>query len=192
MLFAKFKRLSPAAKVVASAASFLSSLAGVAAIYIAIHPLTNCNPDLVGRWDSDYTYPITDGVLHFKGHTSVFHEGKYNVSGVITLEGKIQDQGYKLSYDVVGAGNWTADTKRMSITLQDMHSSTKTLQIGGIDINPVLIEKLSGRPSPQLSDVYPNGMSDEYLLDSVSHETVVLQATDPFGKPFSIEMHRQS
>ena len=192
MLIASFKQLSTVSKVVATTVSFLGSVAGIVALYYVWNPITNVNPDVAGRWDSDYSYPITGGVLRFKGHTSLFHEGKYNVYGVITLEGKINDQGYKFSYDVVGAGNWTADSKRMSITLQNMHSSTKALQVAGIDINPVLVERLSGKPSPQLSDAYPNGMSDEYVLESVSHETVVLQAIDPFGKPFQIEMHRQS
>lgn len=61
------------------------------------------NPDVVGRWDSDYSYPITGGVLRFQGHTNLFHEGTYNVSGLITLEGKAKDQGFKFSYDLVGA-----------------------------------------------------------------------------------------
>ena len=188
----RFKKLSPAMKVVASVASFLSSVAGIAALFFVFYPLTNFNPDVVGRWDSDYSYPITDGTLHFKGRANLFHEGRYNVSGVITLEGKIKEQGYKFSYNVIGAGNWTADSERMSITLQNMHSSTKSIEVAGIDISPQLMEKLSVKPAPELSDAYPSGMSDEYRLESVSPEIVVLQATDPFGKPFKIQMHRQS
>lgn len=188
----RFKKLSPAMKIVASVTSFFSSAAGIAALYLVFHPLTNFNPDVVGRWDSDYSYPITDGTLHFKGRTNLFHEGKYNVSGIITLEGKIKGQGYKFSYNVIGAGNWTADNERMSITLQNMHSTTKSIEIAGIDISPQLVEKLSGKPAPELSDAYPSGMSDEYCLESVSPDSVVLQATDPFGKPFKIQMHRQS
>lgn len=192
MLVARFKKLSPAMKVLAAIVSFFGSVAGIAAIYLTVNPLTNFNPDVIGRWESDYSYPVTGGILNFKGHTNLFHEGKYNVSGVITIEGKIDEQAFKFSYNVVGAGNWTADSKRMSITLQNIHSSTKSIEVAGMDISPDLVEKLSGKPAPALSDAYPSGMSDEYGLKSVSHETVVLQATDPFGKPFQIEMHRQS
>ncbi|MFP6831787.1 MAG: hypothetical protein VB998_08045 [Pseudomonas sp.] len=188
----RFKKLSPVMKIVASVTSFFSSAAGIAALYFIFHPLTNFNPDVVGRWDSDYSYPVTDGTLHFKGRTNLFHEGKYNVSGVITLEGKIKEQGYKFSYNVIGAGNWTADSERMSITLQNIHSTTKSIEVAGIDITPQLVEKLSGKPTPELSDAYPSGMSDEYSLEFVSSDIVVLQATDPFGKPFKIQMHRQS
>ena len=92
MLIASFKQLSTVSKVVATTVSFLGSVAGIVALYYVWNPITNVNPDVAGRWDSDYSYPITDGVLRFKGHTSLFHEGKYNVSGVITLEGKINDQ----------------------------------------------------------------------------------------------------
>lgn len=192
MLVDRFKKLSPAMKIVASISSFFGSLAGIVAVYFIFYPITNFNPDVVGRWDSDYSYPITDGTLHFKGRTNLFHEGKYNVSGVITIEGKIKEQGYKFSYNVVGAGNWTADSKRMSITLQNIHSSTKSIEVAGIDLSPNLVEKLSGKPAPELSYAYPSGMSDEYSLESVSPEMMVLQATDPFGKPFQIQMHRQS
>ncbi|MCK9747110.1 hypothetical protein LT699_10945 [Pseudomonas syringae pv. syringae] len=192
MLVARFKKLSPAMKIVASTISFFSSAAGIAALYLALYPITNFNSDVVGRWDSDYSYPVTDGILTFKGRTNVFHEGKYNVAGVITIEGKVEDQGYKFSYNVVGAGTWTADSKRMSITLQNMHSSTKSMMVAGIYFSPELAEKLSGKPVPALSDAYPSGLSDEYNLESVSPGVVVLQATDPFGKPFQIQMHRQS
>lgn len=192
MIVDRFKKLSPAMKTVASISSFFGSLAGIVTVYLIFHPITNFNPNVVGRWDSDYSYPITDGILHFKGRTNLFHEGKYNVSGVITIEGKIKEQGYKLRYNVVGAGNWTADSKRMSITLQNIHSSTKSIEVAGIDLSPNLVEKLSGKPAPELSDAYPSGMSDEYSLESVSPEMMVLQATDPFGKSFQIQMHRQS
>lgn len=188
----RFKKLSPAMKIVASVTSFFSSAAGIAALYFVFYPITNLNPDVVGRWDSDYSYPITDGTLHFKGRTNLFHEGKYNVSGVITLEGRIKEQDYKFSYNVIGAGNWTADSERLSITLQKMHSTTNSIEVAGIDINPRLVEKLSGKPTPELSDAYPSGMSDEYGLESVSPDIIVLKATDPFGKPFEIQMHRQS
>ncbi|MGY3170779.1 hypothetical protein ACVWYU_000152 [Pseudomonas sp. TE12234] len=192
MLIARFKRLPPTMKVVASTMSFFSSLAGIVAVYFIFNPITNFNSDVVGRWDSDYSYPITGGILSFKGRTNVFHEGKYNVSGVVTIEGKLKEQGYKFSYNVVGAGNWSADGKRMTITMQAMHSSTKSIEVAGMDFSPDLVEKLSGKPAPQLSDSYPSGMSDEYSLESVSPEIVLLQATDPFGKPFQIKMRRQS
>lgn len=192
MLIARFKSLSPAMKVVASSISFFGSLAGIVAVYFIFNPISNFNPHIVGRWDSDYSYPITNGNLIFKGRTLLFHEGKYNVSGVISLEGKLKEQSYKFSYNIVGAGNWTADSKRMSITMQNMHSTTKSIEVAGIDFKPELIEKLSGKPSPGLSDAFPSGMSDEYTLESVSPTIIVLQAIDPFGKPFQILMHRQS
>lgn len=192
MLVASFKKLSPAMKALAAIVSFFGSIAAFAPIYFTVSPPTNFNPDVIGRWGSDYSYPVTGGILNFKGHTSLFHEGKYNVAGVITIEGKINEQAYKFSYNVVGAGSWTANSKLMSITLQNMHSSTESIEVAGLNISPDLVEKLSGKPAPALSDAYPSGMSDEYRLTSVSHETVVLQATDPFGKPFQIQMHRES
>ncbi|MNJ55861.1 hypothetical protein D3C77_513800 [compost metagenome] len=60
-----------------------------------------------------------------------------------------------------------------------MHSSPKSFEVEGVALSPALVEKLSGKPAPALSDAYPSGMSDEYGLESISQGTVVLQATDP-------------
>lgn len=191
-IFERFKQLSPALKIFASLASFLSSVAGIAALYFLFNPITPFNPELVGRWNSDYAYPITDGTVHFKGLTNVFHEGRYNVSGVITVEGSVKQQPYTFIYNIVGAGSWTADSERMSITLQTINSTPKSLELSGVAIDPLLVEKITGKPLPGLSDAMPSGMSDEYKLESVAADAVVLQATDPFGKPYQIEMHRES
>ncbi|WP_248746232.1 hypothetical protein [Pseudomonas sp. MWU12-2037] len=179
-------------KTVVSTFHFFGSLAGIAAAYVTFHPLTNFNPGVVGRWESDYSYPIQGGTLRFQGRSIFFHEGKYNVAGVITLEGTTKGQGYKYHYNVVGAGNWTADSKRMSITLQNMHSFARSIEVKGIELTPELAERVSGIPTPKLTDSYPDGMSDEYNLQSASPKALVLQGIDPFGKPFTIQMHRQS
>jgi len=44
---------------VASTISFFGSLAGIVAVYFIFNPISNFNPRIVGRWDSDYSYPIT-------------------------------------------------------------------------------------------------------------------------------------
>lgn len=192
MLIARLKKLSPAMKVTGGIAAFFSSIAGIAGFILVIHPFTNFNPDVVGHWESDYSYPITGGKFSFKGKTDFFHEGKYNVAGVITLEGKAKEQNFKYTYNVVGAGNWMADSERMSITLQNMHSFAKSIKIADVDFTPRLAEQLSGMKTPELSESFPGGMSDEYTLESISPQIMVFRATDPFGKPFTIKMHRQS
>jgi len=192
MLRMSVKALSPALKIAAATVSTVASIGGIIGIYLTYYPLTNFNPHVVGRWNSDYSYPIAGGTLRFKGQTNLFHEGKYNVSGVITLEGKVRNQAYKYTYNVVGAGSWTADRERISITLQNLNSFAKSIEVAGMSFTPAEAEKISGTATPNLSESYPGGMSDEYDLQSITEGTVVLRATGPFGKPFTIQMHRQS
>lgn len=187
----RFKKLSPALRAIAAVASFSGSLAGIVALYLSFNPFTNFNPDVIGRWYSSYSYPITGGSLYFDGRTDLFPEGKYNVSGTVIIEGKAQGEFYKYAYNVVGAGTWMADKEHMQITLQNMRSSTSFIEVAGMRLGPQLVEKLLGKPAPELSDAYPGGMSDNYNIEAVSPKIVVLRAVDPFGKSFEIKMKRQ-
>lgn len=129
--------------------------------------------------------------MRIQGLTNYLHKGKYNVSGTITVEGHVDLKPYKFTYSAIGAGTWTADSKRLSISLTNLKTIPKTLSIDDLDIPPQLVTKLTGQPVPTLNDAYPEGMSDEFALQSVTRNTIVLGATDPFGKPFTIEMHRR-
>ncbi|SEQ55356.1 hypothetical protein SAMN03159444_01927 [Pseudomonas sp. NFACC02] len=110
--------------------------------------------------------PITDGTMHVQGVTNYLHKGKYNVAGTITVEGLIDRKSYKFTYSAIGAGTWTADRKSLSISLTNMKTIPKTLNIEGLDISPQLVTKLTGQPVPTLNDAYPEGMSDEFALQS--------------------------
>ncbi|VVP55225.1 hypothetical protein [Pseudomonas fluorescens] len=183
---------APAIKKITTVTGILSGLAALPSLYLEFYPLTNHNPEVVGRWETDYSYPITDGTWSFKGLTTYLHEGKYNVGGVITLEGVVEQKKFKFSYSVVGAGTWTADHELLSISLISLKTIPKSLNLSGIDFSPELVAKLSGRPVGALDDSYPNGLSDEYHLKSVKPDRLTLLAVDPSGKSFNIELHRQA
>lgn len=183
---------APATKKIATVLTILSGLAALGSLYLTVYPLTNHNSKIIGRWETDYSYPITDGTWSFKGLTTYLHEGKYNVGGVITLEGEVEQKKFKFSYNVVGAGTWTSDHELLSISLISLKTIPKSLNLSGIDFSPELVAKLSGRPVGTLDDSYPNGFSDEYHLKSVKTDHLTLLAMDPSGKPFNIELHRQA
>ena len=187
----KFNKLTPVMRHMVKTITILSSIASIIPVLLIYFPLTDFNPKVIGRWDSSYSYPITDGKMSFKGHTDFFHGGKYNVSGTMTLEGLVKDEKYSYTYNVVGAGNWTADNDRVSVTLLNLNSFAKSIQVAGVDFSPQMVENITGIPTPSLSAAYPGGMSDEYDLQSASAETLILQTRDPFGKFFTIELHRQ-
>lgn len=182
---------APMTAKVATVFGILGSLAGILSLYLVLYPVTRQNPDIVGRWETDYSYPITGGTLNFKGMTSYLHEGKYNVGGVITLEGEVQNEKFKFLYNVTGAGTWTADDHLLSISLISFKTMPKAVNMAGFELTPESAMKLSGKPLPTLNDAYPDGSSDEFVLLSVKPQQITLQATDPSGKPFNIELRRQ-
>lgn len=69
----------------------------------------------------------------------------------MTLEGVVENKPYKFTYNVVGAGVWTADSERMSISLTNMKSIPKSLSLAGVNIPPELAVSLSGQPLPSLA-----------------------------------------
>ncbi|WP_322617463.1 hypothetical protein [Pseudomonas sp. BIC9C] len=183
---------APVTKKIGTIIGILSGFAGLASLYLTLSPLNNHNPDLIGRWETNYSFPITDGTWSFKGLTTYLHEGKYNVGGVITLEGEVKQQKFKFSYNVIGAGTWTTDRDLLSISLISLNTLPKSVNLAGIDFSPELVAKLSGEPMRNLDSSYPSGLSDELHLQSVRSDRVILLAMDPSGKPFTIELHRQA
>ncbi|MCP1481992.1 hypothetical protein J2Y88_004303 [Pseudomonas chlororaphis] len=135
-------------------------------LYVVFFPLSHHNPEIIGRWETDYSYPITGGTLSFKGMTTYLHEGKYNVGGVISLEGEVKQQSFKFSYNVTGAGTWTTDDDLLSISLISLKSHPKSINLAGIDFSPELVATLSGQPILNLENNYPSGTSDEFRVQS--------------------------
>lgn len=183
---------APATKKIGTIIGILSGLAALASLYLTFNPLTNHNPKIIGRWETDYSYPITGGTLSFKGMTTYLHEGKYNVGGVISLAGEVKQQPFKFSYNVTGAGTWTTDDDLLSISLISLKSLPKSVNVAGIDFPPELVATLSRQPILNLDNNYPSGMSDEFRVQSVKQDRFSLLATDPTGKPFTIELRRQA
>jgi hypothetical protein len=183
---------SPTTKKINTVLTILSALAALISVYAVFFPLSHHNPEIIGRWETDYSYPITGGTLSFKGMTTYLHEGKYNVGGVISLEGEVKQQPFNFSYNVTGAGTWTADDDLLSISLISLKSLPKSVNVAGIDFPPELVATLSRQPILNLDNNYPSGMSDEFRVQSVKQDRVSLLATDPSGKPFTIELRRQA
>lgn len=169
----------------------LASIAGIVSIYPIFFTSEKYDTKIIGRWESDYSYPMTNGTFKFHGTTNYLHEGKYNVTGTITLEGVENNKPYTFVYNAIGAGNWSTDHDRLSITLNSLKSTTKSLTLDSVKIPPELVEKISGQPLPTLSDAYPQGLSDEFKIKSTDASKITLTAKDPFGRYFAIEMHRQ-
>lgn len=169
-------------------------LAGIAAIYSGWHDANSSDPHnskFIGRWNSDYSYPISNGTFQFKGMTEYFHNGRYNVNGVVTVAGVVNAQPYRFEYNVSGAGSWTADSRLLAFTLAELKSIPKSYVIDGKEIPTALVAKIAGPSLPNLSDSYASGASGEARILSVKDEQIALEETEPTGKPFTIQTYRQ-
>lgn len=66
--------LSPIFKIIGSLIAAISGLAGIAAVLLVYYPPDHQNAKFVGRWESDYSYPITGGTASFQGKTDFFEK----------------------------------------------------------------------------------------------------------------------
>jgi hypothetical protein len=171
--------------------SVAAVLASVVTIYSTLHNANPNNPRFIGRWKTDYTYPITNGSFEFKGMTEYFRNGRYNVSGIVIVDGTVEAKPYRFEYNVNGAGSWTADSSLLSFTLADMKTIPMSYVIDGTSVPPALVAKLIGPSMPNLSDAYAAGASDEARILSIKDDEITLEGNDPAGKAFTMRTYKQ-
>jgi len=173
------------------ALGIFASMAAIIFAHSIIFPLPPAPLGVVGQWASEYSYPIGGTVIKVQSLAKFHRKGKYSVSGAITVEGSVDQKHYRFTYDALGEGSWTTEDQRLSINLNDLKTTPRTLNFWGYEISPLLVTKLTGLPVPTLNDAYPEGMSDDLTLLSVAPDTISLGVIDPSGNPFIIQMHRR-
>lgn len=171
--------------------SVVAVLASVVTIYTTLHDANPNNPRFIGRWKTDYTYPITNGNFEFKGMTEYFRNGRYNVNGIVIVDGTVEAKPYRFEYSVNGAGSWTADSSLLSFTLADMKTIPMSYIVDGTSIPPSLVAKFAGPSAPNLSDAYASGASDEARILSIKDDEITLEGNDPKGNAFTIQTYKQ-
>lgn len=171
--------------------ALVTVLSGIATIYATFHETNPNNPRFIGRWKTDYTYPITNGTFEFKGMTEYFRNGRYNVNGVVFVNGTVEAKPYRLEYSVNGAGSWTADSSLLSFTLADMKSIPKSYVINGTASSPLLVAKFAGPSLPNFSDGLASGASDELKILMIKDNEITLEGKDPAGNAFTLQTYRQ-
>lgn len=143
------------------------------------------NPAFLGRWESNYEYPVPGGALEFKGVTEYFRNGRYNVNGTLKFSGGDTDKPFSAVSLAQGSGTWTADKKFLTITLTGMHTEPMTFKSGGTEMPISVLQKLSGVSLPDPNKSYVPGSSDEYAIISQERQRIVLQGKDPAGNPYT-------
>jgi len=169
------------------AAGFLGLLASIAAFYPIFYPSgPEHNPAFLGRWESQYHYPIPGGTFTFNGVTEYFRNGKYNVNGTFEFSGTAADRPFSVVVLARGVGAWTADKRFLTFTLTGLRTEPGRYKSGEFDMPIPLLEKLSGISLPDINKHYLPGSSDELKIISQEPQRMVLEGKDPMGNPFVV------
>lgn len=156
------------------AGGIFTLLGSIATVYGVVHPSgPEHNSNILGRWESNYQYPVPGGTVAFNGITEYFRNGRYNVSGTLKISGEASDKPFSAVLLTKGSGTWIADDEFLTVTLTGLHT-----------------EPASGYSLPDMNKQYVPGSSDEYQILSQERQKIVLQGKDPFGNPFNIVSSR--
>lgn len=145
--------------------------------------------DFLGIWESKYSYSISNGTATVRGTTEYFKNGKYNFSGIMTINSTINNSDVlKVIYDVDGTGQWNHDSKNFYVTLTNSISHPRYLQIDNkqYDLDePKFLELI-----PTLEDFMPANMSEQYAIINKKATQITFELDDPMGKTFSMVMRK--
>jgi len=145
--------------------------------------------DFLGIWESKYSYSISNGMASVEGTTEYFRNGKYNFVGAISISYVTKNSdAMKVTYDVDGTGTWNNDSSNLYITLTDVISSPKNLQMNedSYDLNHPKSRELI----PKLESVMPSNISEQYSIIAKKPTLITFELDDPKGNMFSIVMRK--
>ncbi|MFK3971175.1 hypothetical protein ACI2KS_10655 [Pseudomonas sp. NPDC087358] len=169
------------------AAGLIALIASIATIYGVIHPSgPERNPAFLGRWESNYQYPVPGGTFTFDGVTEYFRNGNYNVNGTFEFSGDAAGKPFSAIVLARGVGTWTASEEFLTFTLTGLRTEPGRYKSGEFDMPIPLLEKLTGISLPDLNTHYLPGSSDELKIISQEQQRIVLQGKDPAGNPFLV------
>lgn len=153
--------------------------------------------DIIGTWTTNYSYSYDEKriVVFVKGKTSYSSNGKYNVSGKMSYKAdKINNSDIYVSYLVNGAGEWEINDNELVISLNNLKSTPEKIIYNGesVDLKDLsLLENITHKKFPAVEDMIANGASQSYRVIIDNHNYKKLDAINPFGNNFNIEMFRE-
>ena len=129
--------------------------------------------------------------MQFEGITEYFDNSGYNLSGKVVISGGNADRPMEAIYAIRAAGDWQFTNNRLTFRQHDLKSTPQTLSINTQPMNIAQLEKLTGRPFPNLAEEFADGMSGEYQALAIHEDQMTFTAIAPNGEPFQIELHRR-
>ncbi len=173
------------------------SLFGIYSYFFPNAPDMHRKDNIIGTWTTNYSYSYNEKriVVFVKGKTSYFSNGKYNVSGKMSYKAdKINNSDIYVSYLVNGAGEWEINNKELVISLNNLKSTPEKIIYNGesVDLKDLsLLENITHKKFPAVEDMMANGASQSYRVIIDNHNYKKLDAINPFGNNFNIEMFRE-
>lgn len=148
-------------------------------------------PNLHGIWLSKYSYPVAGGTLEVHGTTEYFKNNNYNFIGEIGLRINSEGNSVYALYNVDSTGVWQADSKSLTIRLEDMHSWPRLASFNGKPIDINFSKSILGRDFPKIEEAFPTGVSEEFKIVDLGEDRFVLNTDAPNGETFDIAMLKQ-
>ncbi|EDB6599789.1 hypothetical protein AHR24_24005 [Salmonella enterica subsp. diarizonae] len=107
---------------------------------------------------------------------------------------KINNTNLFVSYRVNGAGEWQINDKELVISLNNLKSTPNKIIYNGEEVdlqNLSLVEKFTNKRFPAVEDMMADGASQSYQIIIDNHNYKKLDAINPFGNNFNMEMYRE-
>ncbi|MGO2339942.1 MAG: hypothetical protein ACTH5M_05005 [Psychrobacter sp.] len=114
---------------------------------------------LVGTWNCEFRDISEDGTIIIEGESSYFSNGRSNDFGTISIE--YSKENITLEYYYSGTGTWEIKNKKLFEITEDM-------KIKNIS-HPYMDESFN------LTDIFPQNMTDSSTIISLSKSSVVLK-----------------
>lgn len=170
---------------------FVAALVGICAYFFPKTPDAHKSDDIIGIWTSDYSYDSAGITIRVNGETSYFSNGKYNVNADMSFQ---PDSTTIITFAINGAGDWNIHNKELITTLNTLKSIPakmvyKGKVLGSQDFD--MMERISNQKLKTIEDFTAPGASQSYIIKNDDHEKKLLEAINPFGKNFNIEMYRK-
>ncbi|HGM6665632.1 TPA: hypothetical protein ACKQC7_002316 [Serratia marcescens] len=175
-------------------ATTIGAVSAVFTMYFSLYPNaveTHRKDDIIGIWTSDYSYDTGGIIVRVNGETSYFSNGKYNVNADMSFQ---PDSTTIITFATNGAGDWNIHGKELITTLNTLKSTpTKMIYKGNVlgsqDFD--MMERIFNEKLKTIEDFTATGISQSYIIKKDGHDKKLLEAINPFGKNYSIVMHRE-
>ncbi len=169
----------------------IASLCTIYAFMFPRTPDTQKTGDIVGTWKSDYSYDSGGIIVRVNGETSYFSNGKYNVNADMSFQ---PNSTTIITFATNGAGDWNINGKELITTLNTLKSTPNKMiykgnVLGSQDFD--MMERISNQKLKTIEDFTATGISQSYIIKKDGHDKKLLEAINPFGKNYSIVMHRE-